>query len=308
MAKLPFSLFCRGVILKERNNGAKGDTTAICQARRSGCADATARRGQQKRVYIEGLVGSAAAMVLCGLKLRAPEQTFLVVLNDADEAGYFYHDMMQISGDNNILFFPSSFRRALKYGQEDDANRILRTEVMSRLTGRKRKEGLVIITHPDAIAEKVASQNDLQDKTVNIATGDNIARDSIEKQLAALGFKEVTYVYEPGEFAVRGSIIDIFSYSSEYPFRIDFFGNEVESIRTFEVESQLSKERCDEAAIVPKITGRESVPITSFLPKNAILITKDIEYVKGCVEKLRTEGSPCRPSCRRASCPKCPTL
>ena len=264
--------------------------------------------GGKKRVYIEGLVGSAAAMVLCGLKLRAPEQTFLVVLNDADEAGYFYHDMMQISGDNNILFFPSSFRRALKYGQEDDANRILRTEVMSRLTGRKRKEGLVIITHPDAIAEKVASQNDLQDKTVNIATGDNIARDSIEKQLAALGFKEVTYVYEPGEFAVRGSIIDIFSYSSEYPFRIDFFGNEVESIRTFEVESQLSKERCDEAAIVPKITGRESVAITSFLPKNAILITKDIEYVKGCVEKLRTEGFTLQAKLSESELPEMPDL
>lgn len=264
--------------------------------------------GSKKRTYIEGLVGSAAAMVMCGLKMRAPEQTFLVVMNDADEAGYFYHDMMQICNDNNILFFPSSFRRALKYGQEDDANRILRTEVMSRLTGRRRKEGLVVITHPDAIAEKVASQNDLQDKTLNIAVGDNIARESIEKSLVKLGFKEVTYVYEPGEFAARGSLIDIFSYSSEYPFRIDFFGNEVESIRTFEVENQLSRERCNDAAIVPKITGRESVPITDFLPKNTILITKDFEYVKGSVEKLRNEGFTLQTKLSESELPEMPDL
>ena len=246
--------------------------------------------GSRKKVLLEGLLGSSAAMVLCGLRERAPGQTFFVVMNDAEEAGYFYHDMMQVTGDSNILFFPSSFRRALKYGQEDDANRILRTEVMSRLINRKRKEGLVIVTHPDAIAEKVASQDDLEEKTVSIAVGDSIGRDEVEKKLAGLGFKEVTYVYEPGEFAVRGSIIDIFSFSSEYPYRIDFFGDEVESIRTFEVESQLSKERADEATIVPKVTGKEAVPITSFLPKSAILVTKDFEFVKGSIEKLHKEG------------------
>ena len=97
--------------------------------------------GGKKRVLLEGLLGSSAAMTLCGLKKRIPEQTLLVVMNDTEEAGYFYHDMMQMSGDNNILFFPSSFRRAMKYGQEDDANRILRTEVMSRLVNRRYKEG-----------------------------------------------------------------------------------------------------------------------------------------------------------------------
>ena len=114
--------------------------------------------GSKKRVLLEGLSGSAAALTLCGLKQRAPEQTLFVVMNDAEEAGYFYHDIMQVSADSNTLFFPSSFRRAMKYGQEDDANRILRTEVMSRLINRRRKEGLLIVTHPDALAEKVASQ------------------------------------------------------------------------------------------------------------------------------------------------------
>ncbi len=283
----PFSLFCYAIMqemeVKEIQEifASHPGVDALMRLREEGC---------KKRTCLEGLIGSAAAMVMCGLKKRAPEQTFFIVMNDADEAGYFYHDMMQVCNDNRILFFPSSFRRALKYGQEDDANRILRTEVMSRLTGRRRGEGLLIVTHPDAIAEKVASQDDLEEKTLNIAVGDTIGREEIEKRLTGLGFREVTYVYEPGEFAVRGSIIDIFSYSSEYPFRIDFFGDLVESIRTFEVDNQLSRERCDEAAIVPKMAGKESVPITSFLPKNCILITKDIEYIKGCVDKLHSEG------------------
>ena len=264
--------------------------------------------GSKKRAYIEGLTGSAAAVVMCGLKQRAPEQTFFVVMNDADEAGYFYHDIVQVCGEENTLFFPSSFRRAMKYGHADDANRILRTEVMSRLTGRRRKEGLTIITHPEALAEKVASQSDLEEKTLNIAVGDVVERAEIEKRLTALKFKEVTYVYEPGEFAVRGSIVDIFSFSSEYPYRIDFFGNEVESIRTFEVETQLSREKCGEATIVPKVTGHESVPITDFLPKNAIFITKDIEFVKGSIEKLRTEGFSMQAKLSESELPQMPDL
>ena len=264
--------------------------------------------GGKKHAFLEGLLGSSGAMMLCGLKQRVPEQTFIVVMNDAEEAGYFYHDMMQITNDSNILFFPSSFRRAMKYGQEDDANRILRTEIMSRLTNRRRKEGLVIVTHPDAIAEKVASQKDLEEKTLSIAVGDHISREEIEKRLKSLNFKEVTYVYEPGEFATRGSLIDIFSFSSEYPYRIDFFGDDVDSIRTFEVESQLSRERVEEASIVPKVTGHESVAITSFLPKNCILLTKDIEFVKGSIEKLRNEGFTLQARLSDNELPKMPEL
>ncbi|MBR5594513.1 MAG: transcription-repair coupling factor [Bacteroidaceae bacterium] len=246
--------------------------------------------GGKKHALLEGLSGSSAAMIFCGLKERIPEQTLLIVMNDAEEAGYFYHDMMQIANDNSVLFFPSSFRRAMRYGQEDDANRILRTEVMSRLANRRRKEGLVIVTHPEALAEKVVSQQHLEEKTLTIAVGDNISRDEVEKKLSALKFKEVTYVYEPGEFAVRGSLIDIFSFSSEFPYRIDFFGDEVESIRTFTVEDQLSKERTGEATIVPKLTDSQAVAITEFLPKNAILVTKDITFIRGCIDKLNNEG------------------
>ena len=264
--------------------------------------------GGKKSAFLEGLLGSSAAMILCGLKQKAPMQTFLVVMNDAEEAGYLYHDMTQIAGEKEILFFPSSFRRAMKYGQEDEANRILRTEVMSCLSGRRRKEGLVIVTHPDALAEKVASQSDLEEKSITVAVGDTIARDDIEKKLTALGFKEVTYVYAPGEYAVRGSLIDIFSFSSEFPYRIDFFGDEVESIRNFEVESQLSKEKSDEAVIVPKVTGKESVAITEFLPKSTIFVTKDFEFIKGCIEKLRNEGFTLQAKLSEGELPEMPEL
>ena len=244
----------------------------------------------RKSVFLQGLVGSSAPLVIGGFMQKHPEKTLFIVMNDAEEAGYFYHDLMQICKSDNILFFPSSFRRAMKYGQEDDANRILRTEVMSRLINRRRKEGLIIITHPDAVAEKVVSQNDLEQKSLSIAVGDKIGREKLEAQLSGLKFKEVSYVYEPGEFAIRGSLIDIFSFSSEFPYRIDFFGDTVESIRTFEVETQLSRQKSEEATIVPKIAGDQKVAITSFLPKSTILVTKDTQFILGSIEKLHNEG------------------
>ena len=261
-----------------------------------------------KETLIGGLSGSSAALVLVGFKERVPEQTLLVVMNDVEEAGYMYHDIVQVSGEENTLFFPSSFRRAIKYGHEDDAGRILRTEVMSRLVNRRRKEGLLIVTHPDALAEKVASQSDLKEKSLSVEVGSNISRDELEKQLAMLEFKEVPYVYEPGEFAVRGSLIDIYSYSSELPFRIDFFGDEVTSIRTFEVDTQLSKQKVEQATIVPKMTGKESVSITSFLPKNTILVVKDAEFIRNSIQRLHDEGFTLQARLSDDSVPQMPEL
>ncbi|MBQ3622620.1 MAG: transcription-repair coupling factor [Bacteroidaceae bacterium] len=266
------------------------------------------KENNKKHVFIGGLTGSAAALVLSGLRKRAPRQTFLIVMNDAEEAGYMYHDMTQICGEENILFFPSSFRRAMKYGQEDEANRILRTEVMSRLNNAASIQGVTIITHPDAIAEKVVSQKELQENTLTIDCGAVMRREAIESELAKLGFKEATYVYEPGEFAVRGSIIDIYSYSSELPYRIDFFGNEVESIRLFEVETQLSKETVKSATIVPKITGSEDVAMTHFLPRNTILITKDITHIKDNIDKLHREGFTLQAKLSDENLPQMPQL
>ena len=246
--------------------------------------------GNKEKVVIGGLTASSAAVAIAGYMQRNEKQTLFIVMNDVEEAGYFYHDLVQICGEQRVLFFPSSFRRALKYGHEDDANRILRTEVMSRLASRSKRNGTVVVTHPEAIAEKVVSQEKMESNTMTLVVGGMLSREEAEKKLNKLGFKEVQYVYEPSEYAQRGSLLDIFSFSSEYPYRIDFMGDEIESIRTFEVETQLSKERMNEITVVPRLTDKENVPITSFLPRNTIYIAKDFTHVKESIARVAAEG------------------
>ena len=188
--------------------------------------------------------------------------TSVFILQDNDEAGYFYHDLTQILGTDNVLFFPSSYRRAVKYGQHDAANEILRTEALSRLAavgGDVKKRGdkneaapfLYVVTCPEALSELVVSKRRLDERTINIAVGDIVNLADLGRKLRDFGFAEVDYVYEPGQFAMRGSIVDVYSYSSELPFRIDFFGDEVDTIRTFEVADQLSKDSKQSVSIVP---------------------------------------------------------
>ena len=170
--------------------------------------------------------------------ISAIRKTVLFVLDDADEAGYFYHDLTQMMGQENVFFFPSSYRRAIKYGQKDAANEILRTEVLARLSQNR---NLFIVSYPDALAELVVTKKKLDERILKLSVSQEIALSNIVHTLRDFGFEETDYVYEPGQFAVRGSILDVYSYSCEFPFRIDFFGDEIDSIRTFDVESQLSK-------------------------------------------------------------------
>ena len=194
------------------------------------------------------------------------------VLQDADEAGYFYHDLVQLMGDKSVLFFPSSYRRAVKYGQRDAASEILRTEVLSRLSSQQTHSSggskpLYVVTYPEAVAELVISKKMLDDRSLTLHQGDTIDAGQTAETLRQLGFHEVDYVYEPGQFALRGSILDIYSFSSENPFRIDLFGDDIDSIRIFEVDTQLSKDKCQEVTIVPELTiSDEKVSFLSFLP------------------------------------------
>ena len=237
--------------------------------------------------------------------------TAVFVLQDNDEAGYFYHDLTQILGTDNVLFFPSSYRRAVKYGQRDAANEILRTETLSRLaaltsvdtqkasTGKgagknadSAAEALYVVTCPEALSELVVSKRRLDERTINIAVGDIIDFADLGRQMREFGFKEVDYVYEPGQFAMRGSIIDVYSYSSELPFRIDFFGDEVDTIRTFEVADQLSKDAKQQVRIVPELAQltEEKQPFTSLLPDDALLVMKDRLYLCSTIEQIYNDG------------------
>ena len=242
-------------------------------------------KSSAKTIFLEGLLGSSAPMLFGSLSPKC-KNPLLFILQDAEEAGYFYHDLTQLMGDRQVLFFPSSYRRAIKYAQRDAASEILRTEVMARMG-----ESLYVVTYPEAVAELVVSKQSLDDRTLVLKKDQTIAVAEIEKTLREFGFREVDYVYEPGQFALRGSILDVYSFSCEYPYRIDFFGEDIDSIRTFEVEDQLSKEQRDQIEIVPElVTVDDKVPFLSFVPKNTVLVTKDYLFVRDAIDRVFQDG------------------
>lgn len=230
-------------------------------------------------VFLQGLRASSAPLLFCGVAQNGGKPCILIILNDQEEAAYFYHDMVQTMGDENVLYFPSAYRRAAKYGQKDDASEILRTEVLSRLTTvEPGARTLVIVTSADALAEKVVSKSSLEDKSIRLNVGETLDREELQSLLLELGFNRVDYVYEPGQFALRGSILDVFSFSSEYPYRLDFFGDDIDSIRQFSVDTQLSTEKKDSVVVVPdmdKVEGAQ-VSLMDFLPADTVLAVKDL--------------------------------
>ena len=257
-----------------------------------------------KTIFLQGLVASAAPMLFASIAEKW-KKTTVFVLNDNDEAGYFYNDLKTIAmpDDNKdkvaeVLFFPSSYRRAVKYGQRDAGNEILRTEVLTRLSALTTEEEdssnlpLYIVTEPSALSELVVSNKQLDERRLTLTVDQHIDIVEVERTLRSFGFSETDYVYEPGQFAVRGSIIDVYSFSSELPFRVDFFGDDIETIRTFEVESQLSNEKLKRIEIVPELAtlSEEKVPFLHFLPNDAVLAFKDFLYVRDTIEGIYKDG------------------
>ena len=260
-----------------------------------------------KHLFLKGMVASSAPVFFAaaasrtenGKKGAQKPLTAVFILQDNDEAGYFYHDLTQILGTDNVLFFPSSYRRAVKYGQRDAANEILRTETLSRLsaahTAGKGKDNpgfLYVVTCPEALSELVVSKRNLDERTISISVGDIVNLTDLGRKMRSLGFEEVDYVYEPGQFAMRGSIVDVYSYSSELPFRIDFFGDEVDTIRTFEVADQLSKDSKETVQIVPELaqTATDKQPFTAMLPEDTLLVFKDRLYLCSAIEQIYDNG------------------
>jgi len=245
----------------------------------------------------------------------------LVVMNDVDDAGYLYHDLTQMMGDERVLFFPSSYKRAIKYNQKDAGNEILRMQTLSQTlpspslqggssisanedtneqgnhplpVGRVRggSGSLLIVTYPDALAERVVSKKELDENTLTVKVGDEFDISKLEKRIFELGFEHTDYVYEPGQFAIRGSIVDVYSFSSDMPYRIDFFGDEVDSIRTFDVQSQLSQGKVEMMTIVPDIKkdNAEYISFLEFLPKDTLIVTQDFTFVCDKIAQIHDEG------------------
>ncbi|MDE6577068.1 MAG: transcription-repair coupling factor [Muribaculaceae bacterium] len=243
-----------------------------------------------RRVRLSGLKGSAAALLFASLPEK--KSPWLIVADDMDAAGYIYHDLCQTAGAEKVAIFPSGFRRDIKYGQPDPPSQILRTETLDAWT--RKKHPLWVVTCPEALAEKVPSREDLSDSTLSLRTGGKADMGEVRKSLRTLGFKEVDYVYEPGQFAVRGSIMDVYSYSGELPYRIDWFDDEIDSIRMFNVETQLSERKLDSVSVIPSSTTDGSsagVSLPEFADASTVVFCQSVEWVKSrvravCEEKL----------------------
>ena len=282
------------------------------------------KRKTVKAISLQGLVCSSAAVFFASLQPRL-RRSVLFVLDDADEAGYFYHDLTQLVGQERAFFFPSSYRRAVKYGQRDAANEILRTEVLAKLstvskasvasgkaassdtasnkaaseTASKNasfsaasSEGIFIVTYPAALAEMVVAKQNLDDRTLRLSLGQGISQTDVVHTLRDFGMVEADYVYEPGQFAVRGSILDVYSYSCEYPFRIDFFGDEIDTIRTFDIESQLSKDKRENIEIVPELAAMQTTKqsFLNFVDPDTLLVMKDFSFIYDSIAKIYEDG------------------
>lgn len=240
-----------------------------------------------RRIRIEGLAGSAPAMMFAGI--RDSKTQIMIVADDITEAGYLYNDIVQIAGADCVAVFPSGYKRSIKYGQPDAPQRILRADTLARL--RSKSKPTFVISYPEALAEKVADPDSLSDASVQLRTGQTLEMSELVKRLIDLGFNSVEYVYEPGQFARRGSILDIYSYAGELPYRLDFFDNELDSIREFNVETQLSDRKLQEVTIMPASAtdSKAGVSLLDFMGSATIIASRNHEDIAARIESLSRE-------------------
>ncbi len=237
-----------------------------------------------KKIQLKGLHGSSKAFIISNV-INKKNDINLFILNDKEEAAYAYNDLIAINKNGNILFFPTSHKRSIQYFAPDNENIVIRAEVLKTLSEFKieNKTPLIIISYPEAIIEKVVTKEILQDNTLKLHVKEKISTDFLLEVLTEYHFERVDFVYEPGQFSMRGSIIDIFSYSSELPYRIDFFGDEVDSIRTFSIDTQLSDEMLDNISIMSNIqnvrANNKLISFLDFIPEQTKIITTSAKYI-----------------------------
>ncbi len=242
---------------------------------------------QENKLHLQGLVGSSLSFVINSLFTKT-EKPFLVLFNDKEEAAYYLNDLEQLIGEKDVLFYPGSYRRPYQIEDTDNANVLLRAEVLNRINSRKKPA--VIVSYPEALFEKVVTKKDLEKNTLKVSVGDKISIEFINEVLFEYEFKRVDFITEPGEFSVRGGIIDVFSFSNDNPYRIEFFGNEVDSIRSFDVETQLSIEKQKKITIIPNVENkffeenRES--FLEYISGETIVCIQNTELLLSKLDKL----------------------
>jgi transcription-repair coupling factor (superfamily II helicase) len=250
-------------------------------------AAVAALENKHARIHLKGMVGSSVSLILHSL-FNKSEFPFLILCDDKEEAAYYLNDLEHLINDQEVLFYPSSYRRPYQLEETDNANVLLRAEVLNRINSRKKP--FIIVTYPEAVFEKVVTRKELDKNTLKVSVGDQISIDFINEVLFEYHFKRVDFISEPGEFSVRGGIVDVFSFSNDHPYRIEFFGNEVDSIRTFDVETQLSIAKQTKIAIIPNVENkylqenRES--FLNYIHPNTVLFIQNAEVVTAQLDKL----------------------
>lgn len=242
---------------------------------------------REAKIQLKGLLGSSLSLVLEAL-FNKTDVPYLLIFQDKEEAAYYLNDLENLINDQDVLFYPGSYRRPYQIEETDNANVLLRAEVLNRLNSRKKPA--IIVTYPDALFEKVVTRKELDKNTLKVAVADSISIDFINEVLFEYNFKRVDFVSEPGEFSVRGGIIDVFSFSNDNPYRIEFFGNEVDSIRTFDVETQLSMEKQKKITIIPNVENkflkenRES--FLDYISPQTVLFVQNSDLLLNQLDKL----------------------
>ena len=240
-----------------------------------------------QKIHLNGLIGSSLSFVVHAL-FKKTDGPFLIILNDKEEAAYYLNDLEQMVGEEDVLFYPGSYRRPYQIEDTDNANVLLRAEVLNRINSRKKPA--IIVTYPEALFEKVVTKKELEKNTLKVGVGDQISIEFINEVLFEYEFKRVDFITEPGEFSVRGGIIDVFSFSNDNPYRIEFFGNEVDSIRSFDVETQLSIEKQKKIAIIPNVENkffqenRES--FLEYINEKTIIFIENTDLLLSKIDKL----------------------
>ncbi len=251
----------------------------------------TALQQGQKQIEISNLVGSSLSYIISSA-FKKVENPFLLIFNDKEEAAYYLNDLEQLLGVNNVLFYPGSYRRPYQIEGTDNANVLLRAEVLNRINSQKKPA--IIVTYPVALFEQVITKSELKRNTLKLNVGEELTLDFINEMLHEYNFNRVDFVTEPGDFAVRGGIIDVFSFSNDEPYRIEFFGDEVDSIRTFDIETQLSIEKLKKINIMPNVENkmleekRES--FLKYISSKTIIFAKDLDLLNDTLNKLYTKA------------------
>ena len=249
--------------------------------------------GSQQNISVSGLVGSATSIVISEA-FKVSEKPFLLILNDKEEAAYHLNDLEQLHGDENVLFYPGSYRRPYQIEETDNANVLLRSEVLNRINSRRKPA--IIVTYPEALFEKVVTRKELEKNTLKLKVGEEVSIDFVNEVLFEYKFKRTDFVTEPGEFSVRGGILDVFSFSNDEPYRIEFFGDEVDSIRTFDVETQLSDVQLKKISIIPNVENkmmeetRES--FLKYIASKTVVFLKNEELLSSSITKLFQKATP----------------